>query len=62
MEKCMSNVMNDNCPEIIGCLFKKCNNSNYKLRSNGKFLSQNQIQTLWREVLVIWELRPGISI
>ena len=23
MEKCMSNVMNDNGPEIIGCLFEK---------------------------------------
>jgi hypothetical protein len=24
--------------KTIGCLFEKCNNSNYKLRSNGKFL------------------------
>jgi hypothetical protein len=31
--------MNDNGPEIIGSLFEKCNNSNYNLRSNGKFLN-----------------------
>jgi hypothetical protein len=31
MEKCMSNVMNDNGPEIIGSLFEKCNNFNYNL-------------------------------
>ena len=29
MGKCMSNVMNDNGPEIIGSLFEKCNNFNY---------------------------------
>ena len=45
MEKCMSNVMNDNGPEIIGCLFEKCNNSNYKLRSNGKFLRLSKPNT-----------------
>jgi hypothetical protein len=33
-EKCMNNVMNDNCPEIIGILFE----DTYYLRSNGKFL------------------------
>ena len=27
----MNNVMNDNCPEIIGNLFEKCNNLNYNL-------------------------------
>jgi hypothetical protein len=32
MEKCMSNVMSDNDPEIIGCLFEKCNNFNYNLK------------------------------
>ena len=45
MGKCMSNVMNDNGPEIIGCLFEKCNNSNYKLRSNGKFLRLSKPNT-----------------
>ena len=46
MEKCMSNVMNDNGrPEIIGYLFEKCNNSNYKLRSNGKFLRLSKPNT-----------------
>ena len=38
--KCMSNVMNDNYPEIIGNLFKNSNNCKYNLRTNGKFLRQ----------------------
>ena len=38
MEKYMSNIVNDNCPEIIGNLFEKCNNYDYNLRNNGKFL------------------------
>ena len=45
MEKCMSNVMNDNGPEIIGSLFEKCNNFNYNLRSNGKFLRLSKPNT-----------------
>jgi hypothetical protein len=49
MEKCMSNVMNDNGPEIIGSLFEKCNNSNYNLLirsiSNGKFLRLSKPNT-----------------
>jgi hypothetical protein len=49
MEKCMSNVMNDNGPEIIGCLFEKGNNSNYKLRSNGKFLRLSKPNTNYEE-------------
>jgi hypothetical protein len=45
MEKCMSNVMNDNGPEIIGSLFEKCKKFNYNLRSNGKFLRLSKPNT-----------------
>jgi hypothetical protein len=31
----MSNVMNDNGPEMLGSLFEKCNNSNYNLKGYG---------------------------
>ena len=41
----MNNVMNDNCPEIIANLFEKCNNLNYNLRSNGKFLRLSKPNT-----------------
>ena len=41
----MTNVMNDNGPEIIGSLFEKCNNFNYNLRSNGKFLRLSKPNT-----------------
>jgi hypothetical protein len=65
MEKCMSNVMNENGPEIIGSLFEKCSNFNCNLRSNGKFLrlSKPNTNSMKRTlVIVIWGLRPGISI
>ena len=45
MGKCMSNVMNDNGPDIINSLFEKCNNFNYNLRSNGKFLRLSKPNT-----------------
>ena len=45
MEKYMSNIVNDNCPEIIGNLFEKCNNYDYNLRSNGKFLRLSKPNT-----------------
>ena len=42
----MSNVVNDNCPEIIGNLFEKCNNYDYNFkRSNGKFLRLSKPKT-----------------
>ena len=45
MEKYMSNIVNDNCPEIIGNPFEKCNNYDYNLRSNGKFLRLSKPNT-----------------
>ena len=45
MEKYMSNIVNNNCPEIIGNLFEKCNNYDYNLRSNGKFLRLSKPNT-----------------
>ena len=45
MEKYMSNIVNDNCPEIIGNLFEKCNSCDYSLRSNGKFLRLSKRNT-----------------
>ena len=44
MEKYMSNIVN-NCPEIIGNLFEKCNNYDYSLRSNGNFLRLSKPNT-----------------
>jgi hypothetical protein len=41
----MSNVMNENGPEIIGSLFEKCNNFNCNLRSNGKYLRLSKPNT-----------------
>ena len=63
MEKYMNNIVNDNCPEIIGNLFEKRNNYDYNLRSNDKFLRLSKPNTnSMKRSFSYLELRPGINI
>ena len=61
MKKCMSNVMNNNCPEIIGNLFEKCKNFNY-MANFSNYQNRPIINSMNRSFIVTWELRSGINI
>ena len=63
MEKYMSNIVNDSCPEMISILLEKCNNYDESLRSNGKFLRLSKPNTnSMKRSFSYMGLRPGINI
>ena len=57
----MRKIVEGDCPETISNLFKKCDNPNYNLRSEGKLLRLSKPNTmLLEEALVTKEQRSGI--